>query len=258
MSLPFAMSTTQTIVGTQPVINLSVVYDCHPLRDTETMRLLIVEDDPLIADSLIQGLAPLGNTVEVFTNLKEARSAMAFSQFDLLVLDLGLPDGSGLSLLSELRKKGDGTPVLILTARDGVAERVKGLDLGADDYLIKPCSLAEIQARVRALLRRSQQRTDNQLRFGPLCFNPVSGEVTLDGDRLDLPPRELGLMEGLLLHAGRIVPREQLIDRLFGFGDVGPNALDLYISRLRKRLLGTGVRIRTLRGLGYRLEDDSA
>ncbi|KMQ72862.1 response regulator [Marinobacter subterrani] len=222
------------------------------------MRLLIVEDDPLIADSLIKGLTPLGNTVEVFSNLREARSAMAVGHFDLLVLDLGLPDGSGLSLLSELRKKGDVTPVMILTARDGVAERVQGLDLGADDYLTKPFSIAELQARVRALLRRSQRRTDNQLRFGPLCFDPASGEVTLHDERLDLPPRELGLMEGLLLHAGRIVPREQLIDRLFGFGEVGPNALDLYISRLRKRLSGTGVRIRTLRGLGYRLEDDVA
>lgn len=221
------------------------------------MRLLIVEDDPLIADSLIEGLTPLGNTVEAFASLREARSAVAVGHFDLLVLDLGLPDGSGLALLSELRKKGDVTPVMILTARDGVAERVQGLDLGADDYLTKPFSIAELQARVRALLRRSQRRTDNQLRFGSLCFDPASGEVTLNDEHLDLPPRELGLMESLLLHAGRIVPREQLLDRLFGFGEVGPNALDLYISRLRKRLQGTGVRIRTLRGLGYRLEEDS-
>lgn len=221
------------------------------------MRLLIVEDDPLIAASLTQGLAPLGNTVEVFHRLSEARAAMAHSQFDLVVLDLGLPDGSGLALLTEIRKRGNATPVLILTAHDGVAERVQGLDAGADDYLTKPFSLPELQARVRALLRRSQQRTDNRLRFGPLCFDPTSGDVSLHGEPLDLPPRELGLMKGLLLHAGRIAPREQLIDRLFGFGDVGPNALEVYISRLRKRLQGSGVRIHTLRGLGYRLEDDS-
>ncbi|HDZ39685.1 MAG TPA: response regulator [Marinobacter sp.] len=221
------------------------------------MRLLIVEDDPLIAGSLTQCLAPLGNTVEVFHRLSEARAALAHSQFDLVVLDLGLPDGSGLALLTEIRNRGNATPVLILTARDGVAERVQGLDAGADDYLTKPFSLPELQARVRALLRRSQQRTDNRLRFGPLCFDQISGDVTLHGERLDLPPRELGLMEGLLLHAGRIAPREQLLDRLFGFGEVGPNALEVYISRLRKRLSGSGVRIRTLRGLGYRLEDDS-
>lgn len=221
------------------------------------MRLLIVEDDPLIADSLTEGLSPLGNTVEVFTHLNEARTALAYNQFDLVVLDLGLPDGSGLTLLAEIRERGDATPVMILTARDGVAERVQGLDLGADDYLTKPFSLAELQARVRALLRRSQQRTDNRLRFGPLCFDPTAGNVTLHGEELDLPRRELGLLEGLLLHAGRIAPREQLIDRLFGFGEAGPNALEVYISRLRKRLQGSGVRIRTLRGLGYRLEDDA-
>ena len=220
------------------------------------MRLLIVEDDPLIAASLTQSLAPLGNTVEVFHRLSEARAALAHSQFDLVVLDLGLPDGSGLALLAEIRNRGNATPVLILTARDGVAERVQGLDAGADDYLTKPFSLPELQARVRALMRRSQQRTDNRLRFGALCFDQKSGDVTLHGERLDLPPRELGLMEGLLLNAGRIAPREQLLDRLFGFGEVGPNALEVYISRLRKRLSGSGVRIRTLRGLGYRLEDD--
>ncbi|GHB08835.1 response regulator [Modicisalibacter luteus] len=222
------------------------------------MRLLIVEDDPLIARSLVQALGPLGNTVETFSRLGEARAALAHSLFDLIVLDLGLPDGNGLSLLAELRERGDATPVMILTARDGVDERVRGLDLGADDYLAKPFSLAELEARVRALLRRSQQRIDNRLQFGQLCFDPASGAATLRGELLALPRRELVLLEGLLLHAGRIAPRELLADRLFGFGEVGPNALEVYISRLRKRLQGSGLRIRTLRGMGYRLEDDPA
>ncbi|MGC3872575.1 response regulator [Halomonas sp. GXIMD04776] len=221
------------------------------------MRLLIVEDDPLIAQTLTKGLAPLGNIVEAFTTLNQARSALAHSRFDLLLLDLGLPDGNGLLLLKELRDAGDAIPVLILTARDGVEERVKGLDLGADDYLAKPFSLAELEARVRALLRRSQRRTDNRLRFAGLCFDPASGEASLEGVPLDLPRRELVLLEGLLLHAGRVVPREMLIDRLFGFGEVGPNALEVYISRLRKRFQGSGLRIRTLRGLGYRLEEEA-
>ncbi len=220
------------------------------------MRLLIVEDDPLIAHSLVKALGPLGNTVETFSRLAEARAALAHSRFDLIVLDLGLPDGNGLTLLGELRERSDATPVLILTARDGVEERVRGLDLGADDYLAKPFSVAELEARVRALLRRSQQRTDNRLQFGPLCFDPTTGVATLHGEALALPRRELGLLEGLLLHAGRIAPREMLETRLFGFGEVGPNALEVYISRLRKRLQTSGLRIRTLRGLGYRLEDD--
>ncbi|SDL24739.1 two-component system, OmpR family, response regulator TctD [Modicisalibacter muralis] len=220
------------------------------------MRLLVVEDDALIARSLHQALTPLGNTIDVFSRCAQARSALAHDSFDLILLDLGLPDGDGLSLLADLRGRGDTTPVLILTARDGIEDRVKGLDIGADDYLAKPFSLAELEARVRALLRRSQQRIDNSLNLGPLRFEPCSGTVTLDGDPLLLPRRELSLLEGLLMHAGRIAPREMLESRLFGFGSVGPNALEVYISRLRKRLQGSGLRIRTLRGMGYRLEEE--
>lgn len=220
------------------------------------MRLLVIEDDPLIADSLNKALSPRGYTVETFSLLTQARAALAHNRFDLVLLDLGLPDGNGLALLADLRSRGDATPVLVLTARGTLENRIEGLDLGADDYLAKPFSLAELEARVRALLRRSQQRTDNHLSFGPLSFDPASGSVTLEGKPLPLPRRELGLLEGLLLHAGQIAPREMLANRLFGFGEVGPNALEVYISRLRKRLQGSGLRIRTLRGLGYRLEEE--
>ncbi|TFH88457.1 response regulator [Billgrantia azerbaijanica] len=219
------------------------------------MRLLVVEDDPLIARSLDSALTPLGNTVEIFSRGAEARAALRHDAFDLILLDLGLPDGDGLGLLAELRERGDTTPVLILTARDGVDDRVRGLDLGADDYLAKPFSLAELEARVRALLRRSQQRSDNRLRLGPLAFDPATGAATLGEAPLELPRRELCLLEGLLLHAGSIAPREMLEGRVFGFGAVGSNALEVYVSRLRKRLQGSGLRIRTFRGLGYRLED---
>ncbi|MEO1853035.1 response regulator [Chromohalobacter sp.] len=219
------------------------------------MRLLVIEDDPLIARSLEQALTPLGNTVDVFTHHAQAREALQSGQFDLVLLDLGLPDGNGLTLLAELRQRGDTTPVLILTARDGIDARVEGLDLGADDYLAKPFSLAELEARVRALLRRSQQRADNRLTFGPLAFDAASGVATLNETVLDLPRRELRLLESLLLHAGSITPRETLENRLFGFGDVGSNALEVYISRLRKRLDGSGLCIRTFRGMGYRLEE---
>ena len=220
------------------------------------MRLLVVEDDPLIADSLNKALSPRGYTVEAFSLLMQAQAALAHNRFDLILLDLGLPDGNGLALLADLRRRGDATPVLVLTARGSLEDRIEGLDLGADDYLAKPFSLAELEARVRALLRRSQQRTDNHLNFGALSFDSASGSVTLGGQPLPLPRRELGLLEGLLLHAGQIAPREMLANRLFGFGEVGPNALEVYISRLRKRLQGSGLRIRTLRGLGYRLEEE--
>ncbi|MCK2184667.1 response regulator [Halomonas getboli] len=221
------------------------------------MRLLVIEDDPLIARSLEHALAPLGNTIDVFATCAEARAALRHDRFDLILLDLGLPDGDGLELLAELRGRGDTTPVLILTARDAIDDRVSGLDLGADDYLAKPFSLAELEARVRALLRRSQQRSDNRLRLGRLAFDPETGSASLDEAPLELPRRELLLLEGLLLHAGSITPREILERRLFGFDEVGTNALEVYVSRLRKRLKDSGLRIRTFRGLGYRLEDDA-
>jgi len=220
------------------------------------MRLLVIEDDPLIARSLEHALQPLGNTVEVFRTYAEAQAALAHDRFDLILLDLGLPDGDGLDLLAALRDRGDTTPVLILTARDGVDDRVSGLDLGADDYLAKPFSLAELEARVRALLRRSQQRSDNRLRFSRLSFDPSSGTAALDDTPMALPRRELLLLEGLLLHAGSIAPRETLERRLFGFDEVGSNAIEVYVSRLRKRLQNSGLKIRTFRGLGYRLEED--
>ncbi|MEH6640491.1 response regulator [Vreelandella glaciei] len=219
------------------------------------MRLIIVEDDPMIARSLYNALSPLGNSVDIFAHVRDARAALRNDHFDLMLLDLGLPDGNGLELLSELRERGDRTPVLILTARDGIEDRVRGLDLGADDYLAKPFSLVELEARVRALLRRSQQRSDNRLTLGPLCLDPTAGAATLDGVALELPRRELRLLEGLLLHAGNIAPREMLEGRVFSFGEVGSNALEVYVSRLRKRLQGSGLCIRTFRGLGYRLEE---
>ncbi|OAZ93521.1 response regulator, partial [Halomonas sp. G11] len=149
------------------------------------MRLIIVEDDPMIARSLDNALARLSNTVDIFTLASKARTALRNDTFDLVLLDLGLPDGDGLELLRELRERGDRTPVLILTARDGIDDRVHGLDLGADDYLAKPFSVAELEARVRALLRRSQQRSDNRLKYGPLCLDPTAGVATLDGTVLE-------------------------------------------------------------------------
>lgn len=218
------------------------------------MRLLVVEDDPLISRTLQRSLSTLGYAIDVFDTLAPARDAARQGGFDLILLDLGLPDGQGMDLLSELRQRNELTPVLIITARDGVDDRVRGLDLGADDYLAKPFSLVEMEARVRALLRRSQGRSDNTLRFGPLAMSTRSGTFTLVGATLDLPPRERLLLESLMLHAGKVVSREVIEGKVFGYGEVGSNALEVYISRLRKRLAGSEIQIRTLRGLGYRLE----
>ncbi|KEZ79404.1 response regulator [Salinisphaera hydrothermalis] len=222
------------------------------------MRLLLIEDDRLIAQSVYAALTAIGNTVDVVATYAAASNALARDHFDLWLLDLGLPDGCGLDLLAARRSAGETTPVLILTSRDDIDDRVRGLDLGADDYLAKPFSLAELEARVRALLRRSQQRLDNRLSLGVISVDSVHGTASVNDELLELPRRELRLLEGLLLYAERTVPRETLERRLFGFDEVGPNALEVYISRLRKRLAGSGVAIRTLRGLGYRIERDSS
>ncbi|MDH2436338.1 response regulator [Pokkaliibacter sp. MBI-7] len=219
------------------------------------MHLLLIEDDPLLAQSVGTALRQHGHVVDAFCSAGEALRALEMGQFDLVLLDLGLPDGDGLTVLQAIRRRQDATPVLILTARDGLEDRVKGLDLGADDYLTKPFSLVELEARVRALLRRSQQRLDNHLRFGRIRVDVESATAYVDELPIELPRRELTLLESLLLHAGRIVPRETLEQRLFGFEAVGANALEVYVSRLRKRLTDSGVEIRTIRGLGYRLDE---
>ncbi|MDF3920414.1 response regulator transcription factor [Salinicola salarius] len=219
------------------------------------MHLLVIEDDPLLSRSLSQAMTRHGYTVDALSRVDDAIQALRQGRFDLVLLDLGLPDGSGLGVLEWLRAHADPTPVMILTARDALEDRVRGLDLGADDYLAKPFSISELEARVRALLRRSQQRLDNSVRFGGLKLDTRSASAWLNETSLDLPRREFSLLEALMLNAGRIVQREALENRLFGFEAVGANALDVYISRLRKRLAGSGLSIRTLRGLGYRLEE---
>ncbi|WP_423821342.1 response regulator [Salinisphaera sp. SPP-AMP-43] len=220
------------------------------------MRLLLIEDDRLIAEAIGARLDALGHTLDIATRRTEAIDARSHDDFDLILLDLGLPDGDGLALLEGWRAVDDVTPVLILTARDTLDDRVRGLDLGADDYLAKPFAMAELEARVRALLRRARQRTDNRLSLGAVSLDSTTGTAWLGETLLDLPRRELRLLEALLAGAERTVTRELLEQRLFGFDEVGSNALEVYVSRLRKRLQGSGVAIRTLRGLGYRLEPE--
>jgi two-component system OmpR family response regulator len=218
------------------------------------MRILLAEDDRIIADGLCRSLRQGGYAIDCADNGIGADTALMTNNYDLLILDLGLPRLSGLDVLRRLRARKSGTPVLILTALDGVDDRVKGLDLGADDYMVKPFELAELEARVRALSRRSSG-TSNMIECGSLTFDQTDRCALVNGEMLDLSARELGLLEILLLRAKRLVSKDQLVDHLCGWGEeVSHNAIEVYIHRLRKKLESTGVNIITVRGLGYCLE----
>lgn len=216
------------------------------------MRLLIAEDDPILADGLLHSLRGSGYAVDRVADGAAADAALAGMDFDLLILDLGMPRMDGLEVLRKLRGRKSRMPVLILTAHDSTEQRVRGLDLGADDYLTKPFELVELEARIRALTRRAGHAGQAVVQFGSLSFDTVGRIVQLDGRLLELSARELGLLEILLARSGRLVSKEQIVDHLCQWGEeVSPNAVEVYIHRLRKKLEPGGVRISTLRGLGY-------
>ena len=222
------------------------------------MHILVAEDDATLAAGLIQSLRQSGYAVDCVKNGVEADAALGANQFDLLILDLGLPKISGLEVLQRLRSRRSGIPVLILTARDGVNERVKGLDAGADDYLVKPFELAELGARVRALTRRGMSGGTTLICHGPLSFDQIGRIARLQGEPLALSAREIGLLEIFLQRAGRLVSKDQLVNHLCEWGEeVSGNAIEVYVHRLRKKLEPGGVRIVTVRGLGYSLEKPS-
>jgi two-component system, OmpR family, response regulator len=220
------------------------------------MRILIAEDDRVIADGLLRALRASGAAVDHVASGTEADAAlMTNKEFDLLILDLGLPKMHGLEVLRRLRARGSSLPVLILTAADSVDERVKGLDLGADDYMAKPFSLQEIEARVRALVRRRMGGASDSIRHGPLVYDQAGRVASIDGKMIDLSARELGLLEVLLQRSGRMVSKDQLVERLCEWGEeVSNNAIEVYIHRLRKKIEKGPIRIATVRGLGYCLE----
>ncbi|MFN8848370.1 MAG: response regulator [Inhella sp.] len=219
------------------------------------MHILIAEDDPLLSDGLLRALRAAGYTVDHVASGSEADAALLLQPFDLVILDLGLPQLSGLEVLRRLRGRGVHTPVLILTAADTVEQRVQGLDLGADDYMAKPFALQELEARVRALVRRGLGATGNVVRHGPLSFDPSSRVAYLNDQVVDLSAREVSLLEALLQRAGRLVSKEHLVQALCSWGDeVSNNAIEVYVHRLRKKIEPGGVRIATVRGLGYCLE----
>ena len=219
------------------------------------MRILVAEDDAILADGVTRTLRQSGYAVDWVKNGTEADSALDTDDFDLLILDIGLPKKSGLDVLKRLRARDSRLPVLILTALDGVNDRVRGLDAGADDYLAKPFELAELEARVRALTRRGMAGSPTLLRHGPLTYDQVGRVARLNGEALELSAREISLLEIFLQRAGRLVSKDQLVSHLCEWGEeVSPNAIEVYVHRLRKKLEPGGVRIVTVRGLGYSLE----
>lgn len=226
------------------------------------MRILIAEDDQVLADGLLRSLRSSGYAVDQVGSGSEADNALASHEFDLVILDLGLPKMHGFEVLRKLRARGgagSAVPVLILTAADSVEQRVKGLDLGADDYMAKPFSLQELEARVRALTRRGLGTASSLLKHGPLTFDATGRVAYLNDQMVELSARELSLLEVLLQRAGRLVSKDQLVERLCEWGEeVSNNAIEVYIHRLRKKIEQGPVRIATVRGLGYCLEKIAA
>ncbi|MBG4647443.1 response regulator [Pseudomonas aeruginosa] len=216
------------------------------------MHVLLTEDDDLIASGIVAGLNAQGLTVDRVASAADTQALLQVARFDVLVLDLGLPDEDGLRLLQRLRQQGVDLPVLVLTARDAVTDRVAGLQAGAADYLLKPFDLRELGARLHTLQRRSAGRCVNVIEHGRLSYDPSTRETWLDGRPVELSRREQALLQALLNNRGRILSGEQLKDSVYGFGDeVESNALNVHIHHLRRKL-GNAI-VQTVRGLGYRL-----
>lgn len=217
------------------------------------MRILLIEDDELVGDGTKAGLGQHDLTVDWVKTRAAADAALQTDEFDVVLLDIGLPDGSGLDLVRSLRRRGKMVPILLLTARDGPNDKVVGLDSGADDYVVKPFDLDELSARIRALQRRSNGRSTPQLHHGQLQLDPGAHTVAMDGEPIHLPPKEFDLLHMLLENAGKTVPRQRLLSRLYGWGDdTESNPLDVYVHNLRKKL-GRST-IKTVRGVGYKIE----
>lgn len=218
------------------------------------MRILLVEDNERLSALLTTGLGNAGFEADVVGRVAEAEAALATTQYPVIVLDLGLPDADGLDLLREMRRRGDATPVLILTARGGIQDRVKGLQAGADDYLGKPFALEELVARLQALLRRPGQLLGQALTVGNVRLDTEARQVEIAGQVITLSVREMAVLEILMRRAGKVVTKKLVEDQLFGLsGEVASNAIEVYVHRIRKQLAegGADARIDTIRGVGY-------
>ena len=220
------------------------------------MRVLVVEDDRMIAKGLHTALKQDGYAVDGVSDGRSAAEALRSSRFDVVLLDLGLPERDGLEVLRELRSRGDATPVIIVTARDDVHNRIQGLDAGADDYIVKPFDLDEVAARMRSVLRRAAGRGDPRIRHRGITLDPVSHAVERDGEPVVLSAHEFAVLEALLQRPGTVLSRAQLEDRLYGWSEgIESNAIEVYVHGLRRKLGNDA--IRTLRGVGYFVPKDS-
>mgnify|MGYP001042066530 CR=1 FL=1 len=220
------------------------------------MRILLIEDDRLIGDGIRAGLGKLGFSLDWFTDGPTGREALRAAPYDAVILDLSLPGLDGMALLRAWRAGGRDTPVLILTARDALNERVAGLQAGADDYLCKPFALVEVAARLQALIRRRHGHLTRHLTHGALAFDPAARSVTLAGEPVTLTPKELAVLELLLTHKGRVLARSLIQDKLYSWDEeVSSNAVEVHIHHLRRKLGNT--LIRTVHGVGYTLGDEA-
>jgi two-component system OmpR family response regulator len=216
---------------------------------------LIAEDDLMLADAVTRALRQSAHMVSHASSGEEADDALAANQFDLVLLDVGLPRMDGFQVLRRLRQRRNSVPVLMLTVRDALEDRVTGLDLGADDYLTKPFELSELEARVRALIRRANASASSELIHGPLRFDMAGRRLHCAGEPVELSARELAVIELLLLRAGRVVTKQQIVEHLYGWEDASTsNSVEVFVYRLRKKLAPSGVDIRTVRGMGYLIE----
>lgn len=222
------------------------------------MRFLLVEDNPELSASVAARLSLDGHGVDAAANLAEAAECLAAASYDLILLDIMLPDGDGRDFLAQHRRAEGATPVIVMTARSAVSDRVDALDTGADDYITKPFDFAELEARCRAVLRRRGGAAQTIRTFADLSFDPMAATLTIAGESRDLRSREMRLMELFFAAPGRILSKDHLVDRLFSFSEpVSDNAIEVYVGRLRKKLTGSRARIETVRGLGYRLTEAS-
>lgn len=219
------------------------------------MRVLVVEDDDLVACGVKQCLLQAGYTADLANSAEAAELSLKTETFDLAVVDIGLPGLDGLSFIRQLRKRENPIPVLVLSARASMEDTIKGLDVGADDYIAKPFRLPELVARIRALIRRSNAISDASLRHGPLVMNTSTREATLDDQSLDLTNREWAILEALLMSSPNVVSKHRLVQSLAGWDkDITPNAIEVHVSRLRTKLATGMIEIRTVRGIGYRMD----